>query len=601
MSSGAKEEAAPSVELGRRQTDVENVAGDHLHLATCEGEVLDWLGRPATEKHGGPKTSLYILANQGLWNIANFAVTSNLVMYFKKVLQMSNAAAANNVTNWTGTMWMFTLLGGFMGDSYWGRFWTCVVFQIIHILGLVILSISVTVDALKPASCAAAAISCPKPSTVQAAVFFVAIYIIALGSGGYLPAFTALGADQFDSNIQKTNFFGWLFFATNVGTILANTIFVWMENRGMWALGYWLATGLGTLAFIAFGFGVPVYRQFRPAGNPFTRVAQVLVASSRKWRLKVPKDENLLHELDEKELIEHGCRKMPHTTRFRFLDKAATKDEGDGKGTVDAASINGWRLCSVTQVEEVKQLWRMMPIFVTAIPFAAIFTQGMTLFVEEAAVMDTKLGALDIPPAAMNVVNTMSIFVFTLLYPVLVVPAARRLTGKQEGLAPLQRMAVGNVISCLGMASAAVLESRRLHYVAHGKQMSILWQTPQQIILGASMVFVVVGAMDFFYSEAPHAMRGIVSSLSLTNLAIGSYASTLIVSLTVRFTSRDGKTSWIPVDLNKGHLDYFFVLLFVLSILSTALFVTCAWWYHHTPSPARPHKKDKPVTDHLRL
>ncbi|MCO5568476.1 hypothetical protein L7F22_022175 [Adiantum nelumboides] len=574
-------EAVPTTEMARRtRCDVEKVGDEHEY----EGEVLDWLGRPATEKHGGPKTSFYILANQALWNVANFAVAANLVMYFNRVLQMSNATAANNVTNWTGTMWLCTLVGGFMGDSYWGRFWTCVVFQIVHILGLVGLSLSVTVHALKPANCVAtAAVACPEASTVQVAVFFVSMYVIALGSGGYLPAFTALGADQFESDIQKTNFFGWLFFATNVGTILANTLFVWMENRGMWALSYWLATALGTLAFFAFGLGVPFYRQFRPAGNAFTRVVQVLVALLRKWRLQAANDASRLHELSEKELIMQGSRKMQHTSRFRCLDKAATKNEQEMK---EGGSTNEWRLCSVTQVEEVKQLWRMLPIFLTAIPFAAIFSQGTTLFVEQAAAMDTKLGGFNVPPAAMSVVNTLSIFVVTLVYPVLVVPAARRFTGKREGLAPLQRMAVGIIISSTGMACAAVLESRRLHLRAHGKQLSILWQSPQQVILGGAMVFVVVGAMDFFYSEAPHAMRGLVSSLSLTNLAIGNYASTLLVSLTVRITGRGSdSTSWIPPDLNKGHLDYFVALLFVLSLFSAALFVACAWWYHRTPRP----------------
>lgn len=160
---------------------------------------------------------------------------------------------------------------------------------------------------------------CPKPSSLHTSVFFVAIYIIALGIGGYLPAFQALGGDQLVADKDRTKFFGWLFFCTNVGTIIANTLFVWLENRGMWALGYWLATVVGVLAFIFFGLGVPVYRQFRSAGNPITRVAQVLVASIRNWKLKVPKDDTLLYEIGEQELIRQGHRKMPHTNLFRYI------------------------------------------------------------------------------------------------------------------------------------------------------------------------------------------------------------------------------------------------------------------------------------------
>jgi dipeptide/tripeptide permease len=106
-------------------------------------------------------------------------------------------------------------------------------------------------------------------------LFFVAIYVIALGTGGYLPAFQALGADQFDSDADKTAFFGWLFFFTNIGAVLANTVIVYMENEGHWALGYWLAGAAGAAALLVFVAGVPTYRQFRRGGNPFTRIAQV--------------------------------------------------------------------------------------------------------------------------------------------------------------------------------------------------------------------------------------------------------------------------------------------------------------------------------------
>eukprot|EP00250_Pteridium_aquilinum_P013669 c21495_g2_i1 orf=333-2150(+) len=581
---------APSIEMGK-QVDVEKVPfhnDDAMKTVCWNEEAVDWLGRPATSKHGGPKTTVYILANQGLWNVANYAVATNLVLYFKKVLQMSNATAANSTTNWFGTMWMLALFGGFMGDSYFGRFWTCFVFQLVHILGLVVLSLSVTIDALKPAECL---LNCPKPSTLQTSIFFVAIYIIAFGSGGYLPAFQALGADQFESDIHKTTFFGWLFFFTNVGSILANTLFVWMENQGKWALAYWLATIVGVLAFLIFALGTPTYRQFRPAGNPFTRIAQVLVASLRKRRLEVPKDCSLLHEIDEKELVRQGSRKMPHTTRFRFLDKAATKEQKtalnlkNSKEGGENGVVNGWKLCNVTQVEEAKQLWRMFPIFLTAIPFSAIFSQVNTLFVEQAAVMETKIGGFRIPPASMTVLSTASIFLFTILYPVTVVPLARAITGKHEGLSQLQRMAVGEIIAALSMAGAAILERKRLHLATTGHQLSIMWQCPQQVLMGAAMVFLAVGAMDFFYTEAPHSMRGMVSSLSLVNLAIGSYVSSALISLTVQITTKGGQPGWIPPDLNEGHLDYFYWLLFLLSILTTATFLVCSWWFHHSSSP----------------
>lgn len=543
-------------------------------------EALDWRGRPATSKHGGPKTAFFILVSQGIWNVANFAVMTNLVLYFVRVLQMSNASAANNVTNWFGTQWLLTLLGGFLGDAYWGRFKTCTVFQLVHIVGLVILGLSATVSALKPPVCTAPGSFCPKPSSLQVNVFFVGLYIIALGSGGYLPAFLAWGADQFDSEKHKTTFFGWLFVFQNVGSILANTVFVWLENKGDWALAFWLATGMGTLAFLVFGSGVSTYRQFRPSGNSFVRTAQVMIASSRKWRLEVPKDSSQLHELSENELLRQGSRKLPHTPRFRFLDKAATRVPGEVEET--------WRLCNVTQVEEFKCLCRMLPIWLCAIPFAAVFAQINTLFVEQAALMDLRLGSMEIPPASLSVINVVSIFVFTVIYPWVVVPVARMITGRPSGMTHLQRLGWGQVGVALAMAVAALVETKRLRLAREGEQMSVFWLSPQHILLGGSQVFAVVGAMDFFYTEAPHSMRGLVSSLSLANLAIGSYLSTVLVSVTMHFTTKGGRPGWIPpYNLNLGHVDYFYWLLMCLTILDILAYLLGCWWYRRSSAP--PH------------
>lgn len=38
------------------------------------------------------------------------------------------------VTNWSGTVYIFPLLGAFLADSYWGRYNTIIIFSIIYIL-----------------------------------------------------------------------------------------------------------------------------------------------------------------------------------------------------------------------------------------------------------------------------------------------------------------------------------------------------------------------------------------------------------------------------------------------------------------------------------
>lgn len=44
---------------------------------------------------------------------------------------MENADAANHVSNWVGTAYMFSMVGAFISDSYWGRYKTCIIFQLV--------------------------------------------------------------------------------------------------------------------------------------------------------------------------------------------------------------------------------------------------------------------------------------------------------------------------------------------------------------------------------------------------------------------------------------------------------------------------------------
>jgi len=80
--------------------------------------------------------------NQGLATLAFFGVGVNLVLFLTRVLGQDNAAAANNVSKWTGTVYIFSLVGAFLSDSYWGRYKTCAIFQGIFVTVSNILSIS---------------------------------------------------------------------------------------------------------------------------------------------------------------------------------------------------------------------------------------------------------------------------------------------------------------------------------------------------------------------------------------------------------------------------------------------------------------------------
>lgn len=66
--------------------------------------------------------------------MAYFGIAGNLVVYLTSVLHEGTVESANNVTNWTGSLWMTPLLGAYIADAYLGRFWTFVIASAIYLL-----------------------------------------------------------------------------------------------------------------------------------------------------------------------------------------------------------------------------------------------------------------------------------------------------------------------------------------------------------------------------------------------------------------------------------------------------------------------------------
>ena len=154
-------------------------------------------------------------------------------------------------------------------------------------------------------------------------MFYTSIYLVALGNGGYQPNIATFGADQFDGEHSreghsKVAFFSYFYLALNLGSLFSNTILGYFEDEGMWALGFWASAGSAFAALVLFLVGTPRYRHFKPSGNPLSRFCQVLVAASRKWRVRLPPEgEEDLFNKETKESSTNANRRILHTDGFK--------------------------------------------------------------------------------------------------------------------------------------------------------------------------------------------------------------------------------------------------------------------------------------------
>lgn len=160
---------------------------------------------------------------------------------------------------------------------------------------------------------------------------------------------------------------------------------------------------------------------------------------------------------------------------FRFLDKAAIVADLDLDRN---GARNEWNICTVTQVEELKILLRLVPIWLTSIVYAAAHSQMFTTFIQQGTSMNTNIEHFSIPPASLNSFEVLAVMLWVLLYNKIVAPATQSCFSDGAGLSQLQRMGIGRFLGIVAMAIAAYLEARRLEVFRRGEMLSILWHLP---------------------------------------------------------------------------------------------------------------------------
>ncbi|KAJ4750886.1 Protein NRT1/ PTR FAMILY 8.5 [Rhynchospora pubera] len=561
-------------------------------------EDVGFTGDGSMDKNGNPvlkhntgnwRACSFILWTECCERFAYYGISKSLVTYLKTRLHQGNVTAAWNFTTWQGTCYLTPLVGAVLADSWWGRYRTIAVFSAIYLIGMAILTISSSLSSLQPSP--QLNYVSPQPNFSQYLLFFTSLYMIAIGAGGIKPCVSAFGADQFDETdpIERSNkgsFFNWFYFCINLGSLAAGTVLVYLQQYYGWGLGYGVPTLFMGLAMGSFFIGSKIYRFQKPGGSPITRVCQVLVASVRKWRVQFPLDNCCLYELPGKNSAIEGSCKLAHTDQLRFLDKAAVVTHTDSK---HGNFSNPWRLCTVTQVEELKLLLRMFPIWFTGIVFFMVCAQDSSSFIEQGMVLKKQIGSFTIAPASLSTFEVLTFIAFVPIYDKIIVPVARRFTGKVRGFTELQRMGTGLILSILAMVSAALVETKRLQIaremgLVHVKvevPMSILWLVPQYMLVGLAEVFTSIGQIEFFYDQSPNALRSVCTAFALVTVSLGSYMSSFVLSLVSYFTTSGGKPGWIPDNLNEGRLDLFFWLISALSLLNLIVFLFCSSRYRY--------------------
>ncbi|KAG5243034.1 protein NRT1/ PTR FAMILY [Salix suchowensis] len=506
---------------------------------------VDHKGRlPLRASTGAWKASLFIIAIEFSERLSYFGIATSLIIYLSKVMHQDLKTAAKSVNYWAGVTTLMPLFGGFLADAFLGRFTTVFVSSVIYLLGLILLTMSTFVPSLK--ACNAAA--CPEPRKVHEVVFFLAIYLISIGTGGHKPSLESFGADQFDENHEderkkKMSYFNWWNFGLCSGLLLGVTVVVYIQDHVGWGAADIILTAVMALSLVIFIVGRPFYRYQVPTGSPLTPMLQVLVSAIKNRNLPYPSNPAELYEVP-KSRTDKG-RLLCHTESLRFLDKAAIVKDRE----VGAEQQNPWRLATVTKVEEMKLLLNLIPIWLATLPFGISIAQTTTFFIKQGTMLNRNIGnGFQIPPASVYAVAAIAMIVTVTIYEKILIPVVRRATGNERGIKILQRIGIGMLFSVATMVVSALVERKRLSVVAKDPvkgslSMSVFWLAPQFIIIGVGDAFTLVGLQEYFYDQVPDSMRSLGIAFYLSVIGASNFLSSLLITAVDHVAEKNGK-SW---------------------------------------------------------
>ncbi|OVA15858.1 Proton-dependent oligopeptide transporter family [Macleaya cordata] len=443
-------------------------------MAVKDAGAVDTINK---SKIGGWRSASLIIRAEIGETVANQGIASNLINFLTGPLCQSTVVAAANVN------------------------------------GLGLLTLSVLLPSHECGNNAKNNASLTSPS-FQVIFFFFSLYLVAVGKAGFKPCAEAFGADQFngrnpEESESKSSFFNWWYFGLCVGSSFSLLILTYIQDNLSWALGFGIPCIFLAVALLAFFFGRKTYRHSvkQHKENPIQRITRVFIAAAKNWRTASSSADIQLEE---------AIGMPPHICvgahQFKFLDKALIDISNV---PVDSRKNN--EPCSLSQVEDAKVVLRLVPIWITCLIYAVVVAQSPTFLTKQGSTMERLIGlGIQIPPALLQALISLSIILFIPIYDRVFMPLAQAFTRKPNGITMLQR--IGADFGLIDMPTETV-------------PMSVWWLVSQYFLLGLTEVFTMVGLQEFVYDQVPDGLRSMGVSFYLSIFGTGNFLSGFLISI----------------------------------------------------------------------
>jgi len=394
-------------------------------------------------------------------------------------------------------VYFFPLLGGWIGDRWFGKYRTIFWVSLLYCVGHAFLAASEN----------------------SRTGFYTGLFLIALGSGGIKPLVSSFVGDQFDqTNKAKAKVvYDAFYWSINFGSFFASLLMprILASWGAAWAFGI-----PGILMFVAtviFWAGRRRYVMIPPAPSDpdgFLRVVKTallargyggpgfLVAAA--GALLAAASFLLVPSLG---FVIAFCLALGAVLLFGGVGTALQLDDARRRHPAEA-------------VDGVRAVLRILVIFALVTPFHSLFDQKASTWVLQGGQMvmlapDSWLGWLVKVPAQMQALNPLMVMLLIPANNLFLYPFLRKL-----GLdpTPLRRMGFGIAFAGVAWVFAGAIQL----WIDGGQAVSITWQVLPYALLTFGEVLVSATGLEFAYSQAPAAMKGVIMSFWLLTTTFGN-------------------------------------------------------------------------------
>ena len=198
-----------------------------------------------------PPQIKYIIGNEACERFTYYGLMGILELYLVNRMALGEAQATQTLHLFGTAVYLLPLLGGWLADRWFGRYWTILSISLVYCLG-----------------CGSLALFEGSP-----AALFLGLALIAIGAGGIKPCVSAFVGDQFgpDQQLLLPRVYGWFYWAINLGSAGGFFILPWVHARAGYRWAFAVPGAAMALATLFFWLGTKYYVR-RPAAPPSERL-----------------------------------------------------------------------------------------------------------------------------------------------------------------------------------------------------------------------------------------------------------------------------------------------------------------------------------------